>query len=103
MITRRYFLVPPSHGKPGVVGNEFVTAPCGCRCVLGVRIDNHESATVATPCDPEAHGTFIREFQLRLKSLAGTRDPNDTTPFIEHIEKTLMDLYEERVVNAPAD
>lgn len=100
MIHRRAFLIPASGEYPQVVGNEFVEAPCGCRCCIGERMDTREAATVATPCDAEVHGTFIREFQLRLKE--STAAPQNR-PARDVIEEILMKLYNERVANGPAN
>lgn len=82
-----------SPGTPPVVGNLVAKAPCGCRVVLGSRLDTYDTTTVANPCS-DIHDAMMDRFNERLK--ASLENPTGL-PLIEVLDEMLQRIYEEEV------
>lgn len=86
-VVKRYaqILVPPPTDGPIVVWKDCAEMPCGCRTVVGIRIDLQEQACVAVPCPAHA-ATMARFMDLFRES---TNNPQDR-PTVE-VAAELMD------------
>lgn len=66
---------------------------CGCKVVVGIRIDKQEAATVACPCASPAHLQILSgPFQSKLR--ASLDDPQDR-PAAEVVQDLLEATFEE--------
>lgn len=62
-------------GYPVVLWKDCAEAECGCRILVGIRLDTQESATVASNCDAPGHFKAMCDFNdLMAATLANPQD-----------------------------
>lgn len=85
MIERLYPRLVAFPGNPPMLVNEAASLPCGCRVLVGLRLDILEAATMAMPCSG-SHVSLMERFNELLRdSLSAPR----SQPLVEVCEELL--------------
>lgn len=82
----------PDGRDPGMVGRIVRRDACGCRVMVGIRTDIHETATAAVACKPE-HAQFIERFNLAMAD--SLVNPRVGVPLVDVVDEILNALPEE--------
>lgn len=85
--------VASAAGYPPVVFKDHAEMGCGCKVLVGIRLDNGEQALIASNCEEDGHFEAMVEFNERFAAtLAAPEDRETVLVVCDVLSATFTDL-----------